>query len=51
VLELDARVEILGVLSHDYEVDVLEASAHSGIRLARSHLCIEIEGLPQADVH
>ena len=48
--ELDARVEILGVLAHDHEVDVLVPAAHPGIRLARAHQRIEVQLATQRNV-
>src|SRR6185437_7279082 len=51
-LELDARVEILGVLAHDHEVDagVGVAGADARVVLARAHLRVQVERLAQADV-
>ncbi len=43
LLELDAGVEVLGVLAHDHEVDVVEARADSGVRLAGAHLREQVE--------
>ncbi len=50
LLELDPDVEILGVLAHDHEVDVVVACAHALIGLAGAHLGVEVESLPQRDV-
>ena len=50
LLELDPDVEILGVLAHDDEVDVLVARAHARVRLARPHLRVEVEPVAQRDV-
>ena len=50
LLELDAGVEVLGVLADDDQVDVVEARAHASIGLARPHLRVEVERLAQADV-
>ena len=38
LLELDPGVEVLGVLAHDDEVDVVVAGAHARVALARAHL-------------
>src|SRR5581483_9404452 len=51
LLVLDARVEILGVLAHDHEVDVAETRANTRVRLARADLRVHVEGLPEPDVH
>ena len=50
LLVLDPRVEVLRVLADDDQVDVLEARAHAGIRLARADLPVEVEALAQRDV-
>ena len=50
LLVLDAGVEVFGVLADDDQVDVLEARAHAGIRLAGAHLRVEVEALAQGDV-
>ena len=50
LLVLDAGVEVLGVLAHDHEVDVVEARADARVGLARAHLRVEVEALAQADV-
>ena len=50
LLELDAGVEVLGVLAHDHEVDVAVARAHAGVALARAHLREQVERLAQRDV-
>ena len=49
-LVLDARVEILGRLADDHEVDVLVARPDSGIALARPHLSVQVEALAERDV-
>jgi hypothetical protein len=49
-LELDARVQILGVLANDDDVDVLEERADARVALARADLRVEVERLPQPDV-
>jgi hypothetical protein len=38
LLELDARVEVLGVLADDDEVDARVAGADALVALARAHL-------------
>ena len=48
---LDAGVEVLGVLPHDDEIDVLVARAHARVRLARPKACIELELVAKCDVH
>src|SRR5439155_5296982 len=50
LLELDACVQILGVLPDYDQIDVVEARAHARVDLARAHLPVEIECLAQADV-
>ena len=50
LLVLDPGVEVLGVLPHEDEVDVVEAGADAGVALARAHLRVEVERLAQADV-
>ena len=50
LLVLDPRVEVLGVLAHDDEVDVLKARAHSGVGLARPHLPEQVERFAEAHV-
>ena len=50
LLELDAGVEVLGVLAHDDQVDVVEAAADARIALARAHLRVQVELLAQRDV-
>ena len=50
LLELDPDVEVLGVLAHDDEVDVLVERAHARIGLARAHLRVEVESVAQRDV-
>ena len=50
LLELDARVEILGVLADHDQVDVRVARADAGIALAGADLAVEVERLAQADV-
>ena len=47
---LEARVEILGVLAHDDQIDVLEAARHAGQVLDRPQVGVEIERLAQPDV-
>ena len=49
-LVLDPRVEILGRLADDHDVDVLVARADAGIALAGAHLRVEVEALSQRDV-
>jgi hypothetical protein len=50
LLELDARVQVLGVLADDDQVDVVVARAHAGVRLARPDLGVQVERLAQRDV-
>ena len=49
-LVLDPRVEILGRLADDHDVDVLVPRADAGVALARAHLGVEVEALSQRDV-
>src|SRR5204863_3336341 len=51
LLVFDAGVEVFRVLPDDDQVDIVEAGADALVGLARAYLRIEIEGLPQADVH
>ena len=51
LLVLDPDVEILGVLAHDDEVDVVEARAHACVALARPDLRVHVELLAQRHVH
>ena len=48
---LDARVEVLGVLAHDDQVDVLVARAHAGDGHGRPQVGVEVELLAQGHVH
>src|SRR5204863_4786176 len=50
LLELDAGVEILGVLTHDDQVDVVVARADARVALTRAYLAVEVERLPERDV-
>src|SRR6202022_4126952 len=50
LLELDAGVDVLRVLAHDDEVDVVVAGAHAGIAFAGPDEGVEIELLAQRDV-
>ena len=50
-LVLDARVQVLGVLAHDHDVDVVVARADAGVVLARAHAGVELELMPERDVH
>ena len=50
LLELDAGVEVLGVLADDDQVDVLVVAAHAGVALARPHAGVQVERLPQQHV-
>ena len=50
LLVLDAGVQILGVLAHDDQVDVLEARADARIALDRAHLRVHVELPAQRDV-
>ena len=49
-LVLDARVEVLGRLADDHEVDVLVARTDARVALARPHLAVEVEALAEGDV-
>ena len=49
-LELDARVEVLGVLADDHQVGLRKAGAHPLVGLARPDARIEVELLAQRDV-
>src|SRR6266508_5185584 len=51
LLVLDPDVEVLGVLAHDHQVDVVEAGAHARVGLARAYLRVHVELLAQADVY
>ena len=50
-LVLDARVEVLGVLAHDDEIDVVVARADACVRLARPETRVELELVAERDVH
>src|SRR3990172_3100776 len=50
LLELDARVEVLGVLPHDHEIDVLVAGAHARVVLGGAQAGVEVQHLAQGDV-
>src|SRR6266566_7929385 len=50
LLVFDPGVEVFRVLADDDQVDVVEPRADALIGLARAHLRVEVEGLPQADV-
>ena len=50
LLVLDPGVEVLGVLAHDDQVDVVEAAAHAGVALARAHLRVHVELLAERHV-
>src|SRR5262249_7097578 len=49
-LELDARVEILRVLAHDHDVDILVARADARVGLTGAQARIEAELVAQGDV-
>ena len=51
LLELDAGVEVLGVLAHDDEVDVLVLRPYALVALARAYAGVEVQGLAQSHVH
>ena len=51
LLELDAGVEVLGVLSDDDDVDVVVARAGAGDRERRTQVHVEVELLAQRHVH
>jgi len=50
VLELDPGVDVFRGLAHDHDVDVLEAGADTGVRLAGPDLRVEVERDAQTDV-
>ena len=50
LLELDARVEVLGVLADDHDVRLGEARAHALVGLAGPDAGVEVELLAQRDV-
>ncbi len=50
-LVLDPRVQILGVLANDDDVDAVVAGAHAGIRLAGAHARVQLEIVAQCDIH
>ena len=47
---LDAGVEVLGVLTHDDQVDARERGPHAGQAADGPHVGVQVEGLPQRDV-
>ena len=50
-LVLDARVQVLGVLAHDDDVDAVVARADARIRLAGADAGVELELVAERDVH
>ena len=50
LLELDAGVEVLGVLAHDHDVGVREARAHALVGLAGPDAGVQVELLAQGHV-
>ncbi len=53
LLELDARVHVLGVLAEDHDVDLfgmLHRAGHALVVLHRANAGVEIEELPQRDI-
>src|SRR5215213_3077566 len=50
LLELDPRVQVLGVLAHDHEVGLGEAGAHALVGLARPDAGVQVELLAQQHV-
>ena len=48
---LEPRVEVLGVLADDDEIDILEARPDMRQVGDRTQVCVQIQRLPQADVH
>src|SRR5207302_7804894 len=50
LLVLDPGIEVLGVLAHHHEIDLVEAGADARVALAGPHLPVEVERLAQADV-
>jgi len=45
LLVLDPRVQVLGVLADDHEIDVVESRANARICLAGTHLRVEVQAL------
>ena len=50
LLELDAGVEVLGVLADEDDVDVLVLRADAVVALAGAYAGVEVQGLPKSDV-
>src|SRR5438093_12197142 len=50
LLELEARVDVLGVLAHGDAIEVVAQVARSLVSLHRAHERVEVEGLPQRHV-
>ena len=50
LIELDAGVEVLGVLAHDDQVDVAEARAVARLRQAGAHAGVQVEVLTQGNI-
>src|SRR5258708_7784424 len=50
LLELDAGVDVLGVLAHDHEVEVVAQVARALVSLDRAHERIQVELLAQGHV-
>ena len=50
LLELDAGVEVLGVLAHDHQVDVVVARTGARDRERRAQARVEVELLADRDV-
>src|SRR5437016_11802143 len=51
LLELDPGIDVLGVLAHDDQVDVVVAGANTWVALAGADERVEVELLAQRDVH
>src|SRR5439155_24475914 len=46
---LDSGVVVLGRLTDDHDVDMVEPGAHPGVGLAWTNLGVQVELVPQAD--
>ncbi len=47
---LDPCVQILGVLAHNHQIDVVEAGRHTGQGLGRAQIGEQVKVLPEGDV-
>src|SRR5438270_10141057 len=50
MLKLDARIDVVGVLAHDDEVEVAAQVASTSVSLDRPDQGVEVEGLAERDV-